>query len=156
MSTNNSDIWVTTHTAVVEGFRTEITVRGFAFVADEPRDAGGTNDGPTPYEYLLGALGACTAMTLRMYAKRKAWPLEDVVVRLRDAPSHAADCEHCDTRPVGIRSIQRQIELRGPITEEQRGRLLEIADRCPVKQTLERGLVVELARPTSVETEIAG
>jgi putative redox protein len=141
---NDGEKWVTAQTGA--GFRTEIAVRDFAFVADEPTDVGGTDSGATPYEYLLGALGSCTAMTLRMYAKRKAWPLEDVVVRLRDAPSHAIDCANCATQPVGIRRIQREIELRGPITAEQRARLLEIADRCPVKQTLERGLVIEPAR----------
>ena len=135
--------WVQAHLATGAGFRTEITVRDFAFVADEPTSAGGADGGPTPYEYLLGALAACTAMTLRMYAKRKAWPLEDVIVRLREARSHAADCANCETEAVGIRRIERQVELRGAITDEQRGRLLQIADRCPVKQTLERGLVFD-------------
>ena len=137
--------WVTAHSSAGAGFRTQVNVRDFAFVADEPRDVGGTDSGATPYEYLLGALGACAAMTLRMYAKRKGWPLEEVVVRLRDAPSHAIDCANCDSQPVGIRRIEREIELRGAISDEQRKRLLEIADRCPVKQTLERGLIVDPA-----------
>ena len=137
--------WVTARLAAGGGFRTDVTVRDFAFVSDEPRDVGGMDSGATPYEYLLGALGACTAMTLRMYAKRKGWALEEVVVRLRDAPTHAIDCANCETQPVGIRRIERQIELRGPMSEEQRGRLLEIAERCPVKQTLERGLIIERA-----------
>ena len=137
--------WVTAHISAGTGFRTQVKVRDFAFVADEPRDVGGTDSGATPYEYLLGALGACAAMTLRMYAKRKGWPLEEVVVRLRDAPSHAIDCANCDSQPVGIRRIEREIELRGAISDEQRKRLLDIADRCPVKQTLERGLIVEPA-----------
>src|SRR5437867_1188134 len=84
-SGHEADAWVTARLATGRGFHTEITVRGFAFVADEPRSAGGADSGATPYEYLLGALAACTAMTLRMYATRKAWPLEDVVVKLREA-----------------------------------------------------------------------
>jgi len=113
--------------------------------ADEPVANGGNDTGPGPYDYLLAALGSCTAMTLRMYATRKTWPLEDIVVRLREAQSHAADCANCETQAVGIRRIEREIELRGAITEEQRERLLQIADRCPIKQTLERGVVIESA-----------
>jgi len=137
--------WVTAR-AGEEGFRTAITVRGFELVADEPAAAGGNDSGPTPYELLLGALGACASMTLVMYAKRKGWPLNEVVIRLREARSHAADCEHCETEAVGIRRIERQVELHGPLAEEQRQRLLQIADRCPIKQTLERGLVIESDR----------
>lgn len=110
--------------------------------ADEPVPLGGTDRGPTPYEYLLSALGSCMAMTLRMYADRKAWPLEGVEIRLRTARAHEKDCEQCETEKVGITEIERQIEFSGPLTEEQRGRLLQIADRCPVKQTLERGIRV--------------
>jgi len=142
---NDAEMWVTARTGEGDGFRTEITVRQFTFVADEPIDAGGMDSGATPYEYLLGALGACTAMTLRMYAKRKSWPLEEVVVRLRDAPSHAVDCANCESAPVGIRHIERTLELRGSLSEEQRAKLLQIADRCPVKQTLERGLIIDPA-----------
>jgi uncharacterized OsmC-like protein len=138
------DGWVTAHTGSA-GYRTDVGVRGHEFIADEPASVGGTDRGPTPYDYLLGALGACTAMTLHMYANRKGWPLEDAVIRLRDARSHAADCENCEKQPVGIRRIERQIELKGPLTDEQRERLLAIADRCPIKQTLERGLRIEPA-----------
>jgi putative redox protein len=138
------DGWVTAHTGA-RGYRTDVGVRGHAFLADEPATVGGADSGPTPYDYLLGALGACTAMTLRMYADRKGWPLEDAVVRLRDARSHAADCETCETQAVGIRRIERQIELTGPLSDAQRQRLLAIADRCPIKQTLERGLRIEPA-----------
>ena len=81
-------------------------------------------------------------MTLRMYANRKGWPLEDVVVRMRETPSYASDCENCETQAVGIRRIERRIELNGRLTDEQRQRLLAIADRCPIKQTLERGLEI--------------
>jgi len=79
---------------------------------------------------------------MRMYAARKQWPLERVVVRLRDTHSHAADCKECDTRPVGLRRLDRQIELHGALTDEQRQRLMLIADRCPVKQTMTRGIEI--------------
>ena len=144
-----TDSWVTARTGVA-GFRTEVTAGNHVFVADEPVSFGGTDDGPTPYDYLLASLAACTAMTLRMYAGRKGWPLEEALVRLRNARSYAADCANCDAQPVGIRRLEREIELRGPLTGEQRDRLLAIAERCPVKQTIERGLKVEaVAAPGS-------
>jgi putative redox protein len=142
------DGWLTAHTGAA-GYRTDVRVRAHTFVADEPASVGGADGGPTPYDYLLGALAACTTMTLRMYANRKGWPLEDAVVRLRDARSHAADCENCEKQAVGIRRIERQIELKGSLTDEQRQRLLAIAERCPIKQTLERGLRIESATPPS-------
>jgi uncharacterized OsmC-like protein len=141
------DGWLTAHIGAA-GYRTDVGVRGHTFVADEPASVGGADVGPTPYDYLLASLAACTAMTLRMYASRKGWPLENAVVRLRDARSHAADCANCEKQAVGIRRIERQIELKGSLSDEQRQRLLAIADRCPIKQTLERGLRVESA-PTS-------
>jgi putative redox protein len=128
------------------GFRTEIRAGGHLLVADEPTAVGGTDAGPTPYDYLLGALSGCTAMTLRMYADRKGWPLDEVQVKLRTARSHEADCERCATEDVGITRIERKIELSGELTDEQRKRLLQIADRCPVKQTFERGFRVETAQ----------
>ena len=136
--------WVTSTTGA-DGFRTEIALAGHRVVADEPAGDGGANDGPSPYDLLLGAIGACMAMTVRMYAARKQWPLEYVVVRLRNERKHAADCEHCATEAVGIKRIEREVELHGPLTEEQRMRLLGIADRCPVKQTLERGIQIVAA-----------
>ena len=124
------------------GFRTEIETRAHRLRADEPVPLGGTDAGPTPYELLLGALASCTAMTLRMYADRKRWPLAGAEVRMRTARSHEPDCEQCETEKVGIGRIERTVELDGTLTDEQRARLLEIADRCPVKQTLERGIEV--------------
>ena len=132
--------WVSAR--VGRGVRTDVQVRSHVFVADEPAEVGGSDAGPTPYEYLLAALAGCMAMTLRMYADRKGWPLDGVRVRLRTARRHAADCEACETRDVGIARIERQVELDGGLTPAQRQRLMEIADRCPVKQTLHRGVEV--------------
>ena len=133
--------WVTARTGG-SGYRTDMRVRRHTFIVDEPPGIGG-DEGPTPYDYLLTAVGACTAMTLRMYADRKGWPLEEAVVRFRTARSHAADCAECPSRPVGPTRLEREVELHGPLTAEQRQRLLSIADRCPVKQTLERGIAIE-------------
>jgi putative redox protein len=109
-------------------------------VADEPRTAGGQDLGPSPYELLLMALGACTSMTLRLYANHKGLPLTDVDVRLRHAREHADDCARCDEPGARIERITREIVLRGDLTDAQRRRLLQIADRCPVHRTLEADL----------------
>lgn len=104
--------------------------------ADEPIAAGGRDGGPGPYDYLLVALGACTSMTVRLYADRKAWPLEQVIVRLRHAKIHARDCAECETREGFLDRIERDIELVGALDGEQRARLMDIADKCPVHRTL--------------------
>ena len=134
--------WISA-TVGASGYRTDVQAGPHAFVADEPIALGGSGLGPTPYELLLGALSSCMAMTLRMYADRKKWPLQSVTVQLRTDKAHQKDCERCDTADVGPPRIARRIELAGPLSDEQRTRLLQIADRCPVKQTLERGLKVE-------------
>ena len=130
------------------GFRTAIRAGGFDFIADEPVSVGGSGTGPTPYDYMLAAIGSCTAMTLRMYADRKQWPLERVVVRLRHTPAHIKDCEACETSAVGPRRIDRMVEIVGDLSEEQHKRLMQIADRCPVKQTFERGIQVRTVEST--------
>lgn len=131
------------------GFRTEILAMGHTLVADEPAALGGTEAGPTPYDYLAAALGACTSMTIRLYAARRGWPLEDVTVRLRHSRVHEKDCETCEKHEVGIDQLEREIELSGSLTPEQRLGLLRIADRCPVAQTLARGVRVVPARASS-------
>jgi len=126
-----------------EGLRTEMEAGGHKLVADEPTSLGGTDAGPTPYDYLLAALGSCTSITIRMYADRKGWPLESVTVRLSQERIHATDCEECETEEGRIDRIEREIELEGPLDEEQRRRLLEIADMCPVHRTLKTEALVE-------------
>ncbi|MHB8765490.1 MAG: bifunctional alpha/beta hydrolase/OsmC family protein, partial [Deferrisomatales bacterium] len=120
-----------------QGYAQEIAAGPHRLAADEPATvAGGTDTGPTPYGLLLAALGACTSMTLRMYADRKGWPLAATRVRLRHHKVHAEDCRECDTQQGMVDVIEREIEAEGPLDEAQRGRLLQIADRCPVHRTL--------------------
>ena len=128
-----------------EGLCTELEAGGHTLVADEPESLGGTDEGPTPYDYLLAALGGCTAMTLRMYADRKGWPLEAVTVRLSQERIHAKDCGECETEEGRIDRIEREIELEGPLDDKQRRRLLEIADMCPVHRTLTTEVLIENA-----------
>jgi len=120
-----------------ERFYTEIDARGYGLVADEPESMGGEALGPTPYDLLTASLGACTAMTLRMYADQKKWPLEEVDVRLRHRKIYGEDCAGCLEKPHKIDLVEREIELVGDLSDEQRQRLLEIADRCPVHRTLQ-------------------
>jgi uncharacterized OsmC-like protein/alpha-beta hydrolase superfamily lysophospholipase len=117
-------------------FQQEISVGSHRLIADEPREAGGLDSGPGPYDLLLAALGACTAMTLRLYAERKALPLDQVTVQLGHSRIHAADCEDCETKEGMIDRIARTITLAGALDDAQRARLLEIADKCPVHRTL--------------------
>jgi putative redox protein len=103
---------------------------------DEPEDLGGDDSGPTPYDFLLAALGSCTSMTLRMYADRKNWPLEGVTVKLTHEKIHARDCDDCESESGKIDHIERRIWVAGDLSDEQRARLIEIADKCPVHRTL--------------------
>ncbi len=123
--------------------RTEVTANAHALVTDEPVSVGGTDTGPTPYDYLLVALGSCTGMSLRLYADRKGWPLESVTVRLRHQKVHARDCEECETKDGKLDHIRLELELAGPLEEPQRRRLLEIAEMCPVHRTLESEVMME-------------
>jgi putative redox protein len=113
----------------------QITVGRHLLLSDEPRPIG-DDAGPTPYDLLLAALGACTSMTVRMYADRKGWPLERVRVTLRHSRIHAKDCADCETTKEWIDHIDRDVELAGDLDDTQRQRLLDIAERCPVHQTM--------------------
>lgn len=125
-------------------YRTEVATDAHALLADEPAALGGADEGPDPFELLLAALGACTTITLRMYADRKGWPLEEAIARVRrsgDAPDAAA------SRP----RVECELELLGALTDEQRRRLLEIAARCPVHRTLKSGLDIATSLHDRVE-----
>ncbi|MCS3651543.1 putative redox protein [Salinibacter ruber] len=117
-------------------YRTAIQAGRHALVGDEPESVGADDDGPTPYGFLLSALGSCTGMTLRMYADRKEWPLDETIVRLSHEKVHAEDCEDCDTEQGQVDRITREIEIRGRLSDDQRERLFEIANKCPVHRTL--------------------
>jgi uncharacterized OsmC-like protein len=118
------------------GFAAEIVAEQHRLNADEPLSAGGSDTGPTPYELLLAALGACTAMTVTMYARRKKLPLDGIVVRLRHSRIHAEDCFECQTEEGFLDRIDREIELSGSLSPDDRLRLFEIAEKCPVSRTL--------------------
>ena len=104
--------------------------------ADEPADVGGGDIAPTPYDYLLIALGVCTSMTIGLYARRKQWPLENIIVSLWHSRIHAKDCEECETKEGMLDRIDMSIELTGALTSEQHAKLMEIAGKCPVHRTL--------------------
>ena len=118
------------------GFFSTINAGGHYFYADEPIAAGGTDNGPSPYELLLASLGSCTNMTLKMYADHKGIPLKKVISRLSHEKIHAEDCKDCETEKGRIDRIEKEIELTGDLTPEQVKRLLEISERCPVHRTL--------------------
>ena len=127
----------------------EIIAGQHRLTADEPRPVG-DDAGPTPYDLLLAGLGACTSMTVRMYADRKGWPLEQVRVALRHSRIHAKDCAECETQQGMVDHIDRDIELIGDLDDEQREKLLAIAERCPVHRTLTSSVHVSTSlRPAS-------
>lgn len=119
-----------------DGLRQQIAVRGKAIVADEPKEDGGTDEGPSPYELLLSALGACTSMTILLYARRKKWPVQHVRVELDHSRVHVRDCDDCETKDVRLDYFRKRVIVRGPLSEEQRLKLEEISRRCPVHRTL--------------------
>ena len=120
----------------LENLQHEATVDGHSILLDEPKQAGGDGKGMNPYELLLSALGGCIAMTLRIYARHKGWPLEDVRVVLSHDKIHAKDCAECEHEDGMLDVIRRKVEITGPLSDEQRLRLQEIALRCPVHRTL--------------------
>ncbi|HEX5056696.1 MAG TPA: OsmC family protein [Gammaproteobacteria bacterium] len=119
-----------------QGLINRILTHKHEIYADEPEDIGGQDLAPDPYALLLSALGACTSMTLRLYARHKQLPLQHVRVRLRHSKRHAEDCEDCNDKHAMLDHIEREIELTGELSQAQRERLLEIANKCPVHRTL--------------------
>ena len=118
------------------GFAQEIEIGPHRLKGDEPVAFGGTDTGPSPYDFLLVSLGTCTSMTISLYAQRKGWPLDSVTVLLHHSKIHAIDCAECETKVGKIDRIEREIQLTGALTTEQRAKLMEIADKCPVHRTL--------------------
>jgi uncharacterized OsmC-like protein len=117
-------------------FQQTISIGPHQMLADEPVAAGGDDTGPGPYDYLLAGLGACTSMTMRMYADRKSLPLDRVTVTLRHSKIYARDCAECETKAGMLDQIERVISMEGALDAEQRQKLMEIADKCPVHRTL--------------------
>jgi putative redox protein len=137
MTANNSN---SPPNVIVRGsaarFAQQIEIGPHRLKGDEPAAFGGTDTGPSPYDFLLAALGTCTSMTISFYARRKGWPLEDITVSLHHSKIHATDSAECETKVGRIDRIEREIHLTGALTNEQRAKLMEIANRCPVHQTL--------------------
>jgi uncharacterized OsmC-like protein/alpha/beta superfamily hydrolase len=132
-------------------FQTRLRFGPHTVIADEPLGVGGEGSGPTPYDLLMGALGACTSMTLGLYAQRKGWDLASLKVRLRHDRVHAADCGDCETKDGHVDQITRAIEFAADLDADQRARLLDIADKCPVHRTLHGELKIrtELTEPAA-------
>lgn len=125
-----------------EPYLTQIQAGDFQLLADEPKDMGGQNLGPNPYELLASSLAACTNMTLRMYADRKQWPLESIRVHVDYDSNYSEDVQHCEDEKRRMGKFTRRIELIGPLDEKQKNRLMQMADRCPVHRTLESGVAI--------------
>jgi uncharacterized OsmC-like protein len=125
------------------GFRSEAEAGPHRLVLDEPVDFGGTGEGPTPYDLMAGALGGCTAMTLVFYAKRENLPLEGADVTVSHDRQHAKDCADCVTQAGFIHRFRVEIALHGPLSPEQRQKLLHVAGRCPVARTLQSEIKID-------------
>ena len=126
------------------GFLQEVVTGAHHFQSDEPLDVGGGAAGPGPYDYVLAGLGACTSMTVGLYARRNKWPLENITVSLRHSRIHAKDCEDCLTKEGMLDRIDVEVELTGSLTAEQRAKLMEVAGKCPVHRTLKSEINIRL------------
>lgn len=134
-----AQVKVTTGT---EKYKTEIITPTHQLIADEPKPYG-KDLGPNPYEFLLMAVGSCVGMTLRMYADRKGWDLQEVEIELDQERRHAKDCENCESEDGYVHFIQKKLRFKGNLDEQQKARLLEISDRCPVQKTLLNEIKIE-------------
>ena len=130
------------------GYQVEITSGNHTWIADEPEGIG-DDTGPTPYDLLLSSLAGCTLITVQMYARRKGWPLEKAQIELRQDHVHATDCADCETEGnARVQIIEAKLTLSGPLDEEQRSRLMEIAHRCPVHRSLTMETKIRLSEAT--------
>lgn len=143
----------TTHKVTLtnaEGYKTEVTSRGHRILSDEPKESSGTDTGMNPYELLLSAVGACKAITMRMYAQRKGLPLEDVKLELTHRKVSAEEVENARTTSGKIDVIDIKVEVKGDLSEEQKARIAEIGERCPVQKTLLSEVVIHSVRVESI------
>ncbi|MFT7461031.1 MAG: putative OsmC-like protein, partial [Planctomycetota bacterium] len=125
-----------------QNFTRRIYTEKHQLIADEPLSFGGGDLGPNPYEFLLAGLGACTSMTIRMYANRKKLKLDNVEVALSHSRIHAEDCDECESKNGFVDRIDKIIKLEGELSQDERQRLLEIADKCPVHKTLHNEILI--------------
>lgn len=123
-------------------YKVDLQAGNHQLFADEPESNGGQDTGPDPYDYLLMSLGSCTAMTVRMYADHKVWPLEDVYVELLHSKAHAEDCKNSDKKTSKIDHIEKDVIVTGNLDEQQKNRLLEVSERCPVHRTLQSDIKI--------------
>lgn len=127
-----------------ETFTTTLTAGEHELLADEPESVeGGDNQGPDPYDYLLMSLGSCTVMTIKMYTRRKEWPVEDVYMELRHNKRHDEDCDNCEDPDSKIDVIEKEVIVEGDLTEEQIDKILDISKKCPVHRTLEGDMSIK-------------
>lgn len=125
-------------------FLQEVVVGLHHLKADEPLNVGGSDSAPDPYDYVLAGLGACTSMTVGLYARRKKWPLENITVSLRHSRIYASDCAECETKEGLLDRIDVELDLTGPLTGEQRAALMQAASKCPVHRTLKSEIDIRL------------
>lgn len=153
MSDKDKSKIVHVHLPEDQPFETTLTAGSHELIADEPESVeGGGDEGPDPYDYLLMALGSCTVMTVKMYARRKDWPLEDVYAELKHHKKHDQDCENCEKKQSKIDVIEKELVFKGNLSEEQEDKLLEISKKCPVHRTLQSDIKIE----SSVSSNITG
>jgi len=127
-----------------QNFKTTLNAGRHELLADEPEEVeGGTDQGPDPYDYLLMSLGACTVMTLKMYARHKQWPVEDIYLELKHNKRHDEDCQNCEKKESKIDVIEKELIVKGDLSDKQRDRLLEISQKCPVHRTLLGDIKIE-------------
>ncbi|HEX6981730.1 MAG TPA: OsmC family protein [Balneolaceae bacterium] len=131
------------HLPADEKFTSTLNAGSHQMVADEPESAGGNNEGPDPYDYLLMSLGSCSLMTVKMYAQQKNWKLGDLYMELRHHKSHEEDCLHCEDPESKIDKIEKDLIVKGDLTDEQLDKLLEISEKCPVHRTLMSDINIE-------------